>query len=1021
MKTKFTWYFVMGFFLLAQISFAQQKTVTGTVTDQDGFELPGVNIIEEGTSNGQQTNFDGQYSIEVEQGSTLIFSYVGFKDEEVQVGQSNTYDVVMEQGESLEEVIVTGYGQQSRELSTSAVSTVTSEEIENLVPSTSVDNILQGKAAGVQVTAANGRPGQTAFVQIRGAGSINASTAPLYIVDGVPINQADVNNINPNDIAQFSILKDAATVSKYGSRGANGVVLITTKRGSKGDAKIVFRSSVGSGSKIDDPFDLMDASQKLELERQYAALGVNGADVLPGASASPERLAQLISYDTDWEEELLRNSYIQSNSLSISGGADKLTYFLSLGYDKNSGILDRIDGFERVSARLNSTYEAKDWLTVGTNISLARNTTDLPRDRNNVQNPFRALYDYNPYDPLYARDADGNVATSADGSPIFNTSGSIQGFPIARALKTEPEDNRNFLIIGSLFADLKINDKFSNRFQVGGTSNRYNRTNRSLAGGVLNSAVGNSDFPGTQTDNYSQDFEYNVNNVLSYSDTFGELHNFRADFLLEYNERIYTELRAGSRGYPTPDIPYQIIAAEPTLAYSTEARRVLFSQGLFVDYDYDGKYLASASIRSDGSSRFGPNNKYGYFYSGSLGWNIAREDFMEGSFFNDLKLRGSYGTAGNQNIPDFQYLNLLGFDSTYNGSTTAVPVGVGNPDVKWEAQSTLDIGVEFSMLNRRLRGVVDYYVKTSDDLLLNRPISNTVGDENNSILSNIGEIENKGLEVTLSGDIVRNQNLRWTIGGNVAFLDNEVKKLVNGVDIDNGTTILREGEERYTFNLVRYAGVNPANGQALYLDTEGNVTSEYLSGNNTVLSGKSPIANIEGGFYTSINYKGFGLRADFVGKAGNYILNYQRSDGVAIGGIGNSNRRVEAFNYWKNPGDQNVLPSPLYQGTADQTSTRFLEKGDYVRLRTLTLDYNLPSQFLNDNLGIDSFRIYATGQNILTFSKYEGDPEIGIGSGETANAGGRNSQATTGFVPGEFSLYSYPQTKSYTIGIEVGF
>lgn len=1011
----------MGFFLLTQIAFAQQKTVTGTVTDQDGIALPGVNIIVQGTTNGVQTDFDGNYTIQAEQGQTLVFTYVGFKNENFTVRESNTINVSLQNGESLEEVIVTGYGQRSRELSTSAVSTVTNEEIENLVPSTSVDNILQGKAAGVQVTAANGRPGQTAFVQIRGAGSINASTAPLYIVDGVPINQADVNNINPNDIAQFSILKDAATVSKYGSRGANGVVLITTKRGTKGDARIVFRSSIGSGSKVDDPYDMMNASQKLELERQYAVLGVNGAESLPGASSSPEQLAQLISYDTDWEEELLRNSYIQSNSLSISGGENKLTYFLSLGYDKNSGIIDRIDGFERVSARLNSTYEAKDWLTVGTNISLARNTTDLPRDRNNVQNPIVGLYQYNPYDPLYARNADGGVVTGADGAPVFNTSGSIGGFPIARALTTEPEDNRNFLIIGSLFADIKINDKFSNRFQVGGTSNRFNRTVRSLSGGVLNSAVGNSDFPGTQTDNYSQDFEYNVNNLLNYSDTFGELHNLSVDFLLEYNERIYTELRAGSRGYPTPDIAYQEIAAEPTLAFSTEARRVLFSQGLFADYDYDGKYLASASIRSDGSSRFGPNNKYGYFYSGSLGWNIAREDFMEGSFMNDLKIRGSYGTAGNQNIPDFQYLNLLGFDTTYNGGTTALPVGVGNPDIKWEAQSTLDIGVEFAMLDRRLRGVVDYYVKTSEDLLLNRPISYTVGDDDNSILSNIGEIQNKGLEVTLSGDIVRTQNLRWTIGGNVAFLDNEVKKLVNGDDIDNGTTILREGEETYTFNLVRYAGVNPANGQALYLDAEGDVTSEYLSGNNAILSGKSPIANIEGGFYTSINYKGFGLRADFVGKSGNYILNYQRSDGVAIGGIGNTNRRVEAFNYWKNPGDQNVLPSPLFQGTADQTSTRFLEKGDYVRLRTLTLDYNLPSKFLNDNLGIDSFRIYATGQNILTFSKYEGDPEIGIGSGETANAGGRNTQATQGFVPGEFSLYSYPQTKSYTVGIEVGF
>ncbi len=1020
MKTKITWFFVMGFFLITQLSFAQQKTVTGKVTDQDGLALPGVNVIVKGTTSGAQTDFDGNYNLDANEGQTLIFTYVGFKDVEIVIGQSNSIDVTMQNGESLDEVIVTGYGQRSRELSTSAVSTVTNRDIQDLVPSTSVDNILQGKAAGVQVTAANGRPGQTAFVAIRGSGSINASTTPLYIVDGIPINQADVNNINPNDIAQFSILKDAATVSKYGSRGANGVVLITTKQGTSGEAKIVFRSSVGSGSKIKDPFDLMDAGQKLEIERQYAALGVPGTSQLPGATASPARLAQLKSYDTNWEDALLRNSYIQSNSLSISGGSDKINYFLSLGYDKNTGIIDRIKGFERVSARINTTYQAKEYLSIGTNISLSRNTTDLPRDRNNVQNPFVGLYQYNPYDPLYARNDDGSIVTNPDGTPVFNTAGSIGGFPVAKALTTEPENTRNFLITGSLFADLKISDKLSDRFQVGGTSNRQNITARSLAGGVLNSIVGNSNFPGTQRDEFNLDFEYNVNNVLSYSDTFAELHNLRADFLLEYNERIYTNLRASSRGFPTPNIPYQDISAEPTLAGTTESRRILFSQGLFVDYDYDGKYLASASIRSDGSSRFGPQNKYGYFYSGSLGWNIAREDFLDGSFVDDFKIRGSYGTAGNQNIGDFNYLDLLRFNTTYNGNTTALPVGVGNPDIKWEAQATLDIGAEFALFNRRIRGVADYYVKTSKDLLLNRPISYTVGDDNNSILSNIGEIENKGFELTLSGDVIRTQNVRWELGGNIAFLDSKVKKLVDGEDIDNGTTILREGEELYTFNLVRYAGVNPGNGEPLYLDQDDNVTNNYLASYNTVLSGKSPFANIEGGFYTSISYKGFNLRGDFVGKAGNYILNYQRSSGVSIGNY-NSNLRTEVFNYWKNPGDQDVLPNPLYQPTADQTSTRFLEKGDYVRLRTLTLSYNLPSNFISDNLGINSMRIYATGQNILTFTNYNGDPEIGIGSGETANAGDRNSAATPGFVPGEFSLFSYPQTKSFTVGVEVGF
>ena len=308
---------------------------------------------------------------------------------------------------------------------------------------------------------------------------------------------------------------------------------------------------------------------------------------------------------------------------------------------------------------------------------------------------------------------------------------------------------------------------------------------------------------------------------------------------------------------------------------------------------------------------------------------------------------------------------------------------------------------------------VAYVEKNSKDLLLNKPITQTIGDEDNSILANIGEIENSGFEISLSADVIRNQNFTWTLGGNMAILDNKVVSLVNGEDIINGSTILREGEEINSFYLERYAGVNPANGEPLYLDTDGVVTSQYSPGFQVLLPGKSPQANLEGGFFTSLRFKGVGLRADFVYKSGNYIQNVQRQQGIAIGNI-NRNQRVESFNYWKQPGDQNVLPSPLFQNTADQQTDRFLEKGDYVRLRTLTLDYRLPGKLL-DNTGLDSFRVYITGQNLWTITNYNGDPEIGLGSAETAEPG------DAGFVPGEFSLFSYPQTQSYTFGVEIGF
>nr|WP_299344166.1 TonB-dependent receptor [Allomuricauda sp.] len=1021
MKSKITLMLASFMMLCINFSFGQEKTISGNITDQNGLPLPGVSIVVVGTSTGAQTDFDGNYSISANVGQTLRFSYIGQRTVTRTVGQADTINVQMEEdAEALEEVVVVGYGTKSSELNTSAVSTVNTSQIEAFVPSTSIDNILQGQAAGVQVTAANGRPGNTAFVQIRGIGSINAQTTPLYVIDGVPIpidTERDfnpINNLNPNDIESMSILKDAATVSKYGSRGANGVILITTKKGKSGDARITLRSSYGFNQRIPDPFDLMDATQKLELERQFAALGVEAAQALPGANASPDDLLRLRSLDTNWEEELLRTGQIQSTSLSISGGDERLTYFLSLGYDENTGIIDRIKGFERLSARLNTTYQAKDWLTIGTNLSISRSTTDLPRDRNNVQNPFRAMYDYNPWDPLFLRDGDGNVVTDSQGDPVFNPT--TTGFPIALALQTEPENNRDLLIIGNLSADMTLSDKFSNRFSVGIVSNRFNRTNRSISGGVLQGFIGDANFPGDQTDQQNIDMEYNVNNLFTYSDTFNGVHNFSASFLLEYNENIITQIFARGRGFPSPDIPYLDVAADPLAVGSDEARRILFSQGLFVDYDYDGKYILSGSIRRDGSSRFSPENQYGYFYSGSAAWNISSENFMEGSIFNNLKLRASYGTSGNQNIPNFGFLDLLNFN-TYNGQSTSIPVGVGNPNVQWESQAILDIGLEFGLFNNRINGVVDYFVKTSEDLLLDRPLSRTVGDENNSIISNVGELENRGLEVSLNVDVIRSQDLLWSIGGNITFIDNEVKALVDGEDIISplGNTILRVGEEVNTFFLTRYAGVNPANGEPLYLDADGNVTNEFNASFATTLSGKSPQANMEGGFFTNFRYKGFGLRGDFVFRGGNYITNLQRSAGIAIGNI-DSNQRVEAFNYWKQPGDQDVLPSPLFQDTADQTSTRFLEKGDFIRLRTLTLDYNLPRKFLDKTkTGIDSFRFFVTGQNIWTLTEYEGDPEIGLGSAETGEPG------DAGFVPGEFSLFSYPQTKQYIFGVEIGF
>ncbi len=1005
-------------FFLSKITFAQDKQVSGMVTDNNGLPLPGVNVLIKNSNNGTQTDFDGFYRIETSIGEVISFRYLGFSTKEVVVGDNKTINVELLPSESeLEEIVIVGYGVKSKTVTTTAITTIGVADIEDFVPSTSVDNLLQGKAAGVQVTALNGRPGQNAYVQIRGIGSISASSTPLYVVDGIPLNEESINNINPNDIEFISILKDAASASLYGSRAANGVVLITTKKGKTGDSKITFRSSVGSASRTKDPFDIMNASQKLALEKQYADIGINAAKSTPGAKSSPEELAVLKSLDTNWEEELLRSSYIQSNSLSIIGGADKLTYFLSLGYDKNTGIIDRIKGFERISTRLNTTYQAKDWLSIGVNVAVSRNTVDLSRDRYNAQNPFNAMYIYNPYEPLYARDKLGNIKYDAKGEPIYNRTST--GFPVARALLTEPENNRNLLNIGNISADIKLSNSLINNFKFGITNRRFNKTTASKVGGVLQEIVGDVNFPGLQIDEQFINFEYNISNIVRYNKSFNDVHNLGVSFLLEFYQQTRTGIKVTSRGFPTSNIPYQEVAAQQTDGTTKKNQNAIFSEGLFVDYDYDEKYIISGTIRRDGSTRFSGDNKYGNFYSGSLAWNLAKEDFLINTAINNLKLRGSYGTSGNDNIVgnddigNFNYLDLIKFNQTYNGGSTAIPKGIGNPDIKWESQSQLDIGVEFGLWNNRVNGAIDYYIKKSEDLLLPRPISATLGDQNNSIISNIGEIENKGIELEINTEIIKSEDFRLSVGGTVSFIDNKVNKLVDGKDIIRGNTILREGEKINSFFLVRYIGVDPKNGKPLFLDKEGNETEKYSSGNAVMLKDKSPAANIEGGLYTFLEYKGLGLRSDFVFKSGNYINNRQLSQLLNPNNI-RQNQSVDAFNYWKQEGDTNVLPSPLYGNTSNQTSDRFLQKGDYIRLRSVTLSYDIPSKVLQV-LPITSFRVYAQGQNLLTITAYDGDPEIGLGSDETAK------QGDEGFVPGEFSLFSYPQTKSYTVGIEIGF
>lgn len=1031
MRTKFSGILTLLLALVVQLTFAQQKTITGTVTDDTGLPLPGANVIIKGTSTGTQSDFDGNYSINANVGQTLTFSYVGFDTKEVKVGNQNTISISLNPGSALEEVVVTGYSSRNQTVQTSAVVSISAAELSQMAPTTSIDNMLQGKAAGVQVTAANGKPGQGAFVRIRGTGSLVAgASSPLYIVDGAPIREQDLANIPNEDIENITILKDAAMTARYGSRGSNGVVVITTKSGNRNkDANIRFSSRYGVTSRINPNYTMMDATQKMQYESELFALGISSASFLPGVvthPGTPERQFYLDN-EVDWQDLMLKDGIIQSNNVSISGGADKMDYYFSVSNDRNTGIIDQIDGFERLGSRLNVNVDAKEWLTLGVNVGYSRFTSDEPRDRNNAQNPFRAMLDYNGYETEFVLEPDGTRKLDANGNPIYNPTHS--GFPVRGALLSEPNNVVGNTTLGNVDALVKFSKNWSYNFNVAVNWVSRRTESYSKPGGILDGMIGDPDFPGNKYDSQLHRLDLTLSNRLNYN-YHNDKHTVNVLALYEYNMNEFNNAFVRSIGFPSALLTTQWNASKVTNGYTQRSRLTLLSYGIFADYDYQERYLLQGSVRRDGSSNFGSDVQFGTFFSGSVGWNIAKESFFNVDAINDLKLRASYGSVGNRNgLTRYASQGTVEFGS-YPGGSSTIPSNVANPELSWETTTTTDIGLELNMFNKRLRLVSDYFIRNTTDLLFDIPKAAETGVSTPeslepNIAGNLGDIQNKGFELSLQGDVLRGNDFTWTLGGNILFLDHEIVKLpdtgIEGNPINAPDTFSIRWEEGRMINehfLIRYAGVDPATGRAQFYGGDGNIyfADEMPDMENRVFQGKSAIADTEGGFFSNISYKGFGLRTDFVFKYGNWINNIVRSqresDGINIA----DNQSVGAFNYWKNPGDTGVLPSPVYaagDATIMDNSDRFLEKGDYIRMRNITFSYTFPSQSL-EKTPINSLRLYVQGQNLLTFSKFWGDPEVGLSSGETIAFG-------DAVAPGEATLYSYPNTKSIQVGLDVSF
>lgn len=983
---------------LAATTVLAQRTVSGKVTDDTGEGLPGVNVVLKGTTTGTTTDVDGNFRLSVNENDVLVFSFVGFDTQEISVGVRSVIDVTLGGTTELQEVVVIGYGESTTKKLTGAIDQVGAKSIEQ-IPLPSFDNILQGNVAGLNVQGTSGMPGGATNVRLRGIGSINAGSAPLYVLDGIPLNIGDLSrdqqtsnalaSLNPNDIANVTVLKDASAAAIYGSRAANGVIIITTKKGTPGQTKFNLRVQNGISERRDDPFRVMNSAQFTEYMRE--AVVNTGGD--PDNAANSATYYPIVSdtVDTPWLEKAFQQGTLKSYELSASGGDDKTRFFASGSVLQQEGIAVQTQ-LERYSARFNIDHSANERLTFGLNLTIS-NTEQNGRYGGGTSfgDPIYGGMYLSPLYPVLANSE--QIASGADrGTGFnFNTPGfSNQNIVATQALSSNGANT--FRNTGKLYANYDIIDGLTFTQSIGLDMVRINEdswTSPNHADGVNNGGFV------TAVSTFNRD--YVVTSTLNYNTTFNDVHNLTILVGNEFQNANRESIDVTAENFPSDKLRTVDSGATNNDygAFGTEwAIWGVFSR---INYNLDEKYFVDVSIRRDGSSRFGANNRFATFYSIGGGWNIAGEDFFSASFVDQLKLRGSYGTSGNQEIGNFDSRGLYQFGS-YHGQPTSRPTQLDNPDLTWEQSVQYDIGIDFSLFSGRIIGSLDYYNKETSDMLLDVPISRTTGFS--TLTQNLGTMVNKGWEVTLSSTNLQAGNFRWSTDFNFSVNDNKVTELPDGEDVISGNSIQRVGESVNTWYMPVYAGVNPANGSPMWYDSEGDLVFSLGEADRQIVG--NPVANILSGFTNTFEFKGFSVSAFLYLSKGNQInrsvSRFINSDGSRFG----RNQSTEQLRRWQQPGDITDVPI-IKRGNTDggnNTSTRQLHDGSFLRLRNVTVAYNLPTDFVS-KAKLQNVRIYAQGQNVATWTKYPGlDPEVGIGGLD-------------------FGLY--PQPRSFTVGIDVGF
>lgn len=951
----------------------QQREVKGIVKDENDEPLVGVNVYIKESFKGAVTDINGEFTIQVESDEDiLIFSSIGMETQEIMVGTQTFISVILKQAVlAIDDVVVVAYGTRRKGAITGAVEVVDAEQMDQ-TPVTSFDQALQGKATGVQVIQNNGMPGSKAEIKIRGTGSIAATQEPLFVIDGIPTDASGFSELNPNDIESMSILKDASAASLYGSRAANGVVLITTKTGRTGETDFTFRATSGLSVRTSEKFTMMNAQELIDYEvliGRRQAYDPNDPDI-----------QELLANDHSWMDDIFRTGKNNSYELAASGGNKKTNFYTSLSYFKQEGIITGTD-LGRYSGRLNLKHKVNDKLNFGSNITLGNSHINTASTATNGTNPMISGYMNRPYHAI--KNEDGSWGET-------HWSGNWNYFEMAENI-TQYDDN--YKMLGKVFIEFEPIEGLKLKESYGLDFSEYERYYFLQPDARDVTENGRSSY----MTNYASRYVTTVSTTtLNYNKLIANDHNVNVLLGFEVNESNFKDFSAEGITFPTDLTTTLDAAAEPDAVSGTSTAWSLVSYFANLHYDFRSKYILDLSVRRDGSSRFGSNNRYGNFYSVGLGWNLHSESFIRNlSFVNILRLRGSYGTSGNFDIADFEHLDLYSFDS-YNGRNISYPSQLSNEDLTWEKNEIMSVGIDFGLFDGRLNGTLDYYNRITKDLLHYVNLSYTSGF--GSQVANVGSIKNEGYEIALEGKILDWNGLQYNLGVSVSANRNEVLELYGGEDIVGALDILREGAPMNSYYLVRYAGVNRSNGEPLFYTEDGRITSTY-SGNDRVLLDQTLDPDYFGTLSNKISYKGFDLSADFYYSIGNYAYNglliLINSDGIE-GGNQSSNALYDS---WKQPGDYTEIPKQDQNIPRADRSTRELEDASFLRLKDVTLAYTIPER-ITQKVRLGSIRLYAKGMNLWTYTKFSGlDPEMKYG----------------------FWRFDYPPARTFTFGMDIKF